>query len=266
MESSGAPSHQTVVRISWGQTHWDLTLWALLRVGTAASLRLRRSRPPAQGCGRQTATLGPHPSTRFNPDGVAAHPSFSHSSRPEPLRGSMVPPPIPRVGLIPFGRPWAGGRKPFGLRGRPPFHRLPRGGRGGRGGALNDSTRQHGPAHHTHGGSEPEVVFFGHNQSAGGGRQTVVRISRGQIHWDRTLWALLSVGTAASLRLRRSRPPAQGCGRQTATLGPHPSTRFNPNGVAAHPSFSHSSRPEPLRGSMVPPPIPRRGRLGTDKL
>jgi hypothetical protein len=119
---------QTVVRISWGQTHWDLTLWALLRVGTAASLRLRRSRPPAQGCGRQTATLGPHPTTRFNPNGVAAHPSFSHLSRPEPLRGSMVPPPIPRVGLIPFGRPWAGGRKPFGLRGRPPFHRLPRGG------------------------------------------------------------------------------------------------------------------------------------------
>jgi hypothetical protein len=149
MESSGAPSHQTVVRISWGQTHWDLTLWALLRVGTAASLRLRRSRPPAQGCGRQTATLGPHPSTRFNPDGVAAHPSFSHSSRPEPLRGSMVPPPIPRVGLIPFGRPWAGGRKPFGLRGRPPFHRLPRGGWGG---ALNGSARQHGPAHHPHGG------------------------------------------------------------------------------------------------------------------
>ena len=37
---------------------------------------------------------------------------------------------IPRVGLIPFGRPWAGGRKPFGLGGRPPFRHLPRGGWG----------------------------------------------------------------------------------------------------------------------------------------
>ena len=103
---------------------------ALLLVVTAASLRLRRSRPPAQGCGRQTATLGPHPTKPFNPNGVAPHTPFSHPSRPEPLCGSIVTPHIPRVGLIPFGRPWAGGRKPFGLGGRPPFRHLPRGGWG----------------------------------------------------------------------------------------------------------------------------------------
>jgi hypothetical protein len=102
----------------------------VLRVGKAASQRLRRSRPPAQGCGRQTATLGPYPTKRFNPNGVAPHTPFSHPSRPEPPCGSIVTPLTPRVGLIPFGRPWAGGRKPFGLGGRPPFRNLPRGGWG----------------------------------------------------------------------------------------------------------------------------------------
>jgi hypothetical protein len=118
-------SHRVFLRFSL-----SLSLLALLLVVTAASLRLRRSRPPAQGCGRQTATLGPHPTKPFNPNGVASHAPFSHPSRPEPLCGSIVTPLIPRVGLIPFGRPWAGGPKPFGLGGRPPFRHLPRGGWG----------------------------------------------------------------------------------------------------------------------------------------
>ncbi len=96
------------------------------RTHRSASLRPRRSRPPAQGCGRKNATLGPCPAKQFNPNGVAPHTPFSHPSRPEPLCGSIATPPIPRVGLSPFGQPWAGGRKPFGLGGRAPVLSIPR--------------------------------------------------------------------------------------------------------------------------------------------
>jgi hypothetical protein len=158
------------------------------------------------------------PAKRFNPDGVAPQTRFSPPSRPEPLCGSIVTPPVPRVGLIPFGRPWAGGRKPFGLGGgRSPGSALgwfvsPRWGRESSG----DHRRPFMGARIDHRPLHREIRDRQTDSSGGAKRQRLCT----------------PLSEAASGRLRRSRPPAQGCGRQTATLGPNvPRNGSTPTGL-----------------------------------
>ena len=55
------------------------------------------------------------PTIRFNRNAVARCAMFAAPNRAEPRCGSILCPLIPKVGLIVFGQPWAGGRKPVGL-------------------------------------------------------------------------------------------------------------------------------------------------------
>ena len=57
----------------------------------------------------------PVPPTRINPNGVAPRTMCDSPVRTEPRCGSVFPAPIPRVGLIAFGQPWAGGRNAVGV-------------------------------------------------------------------------------------------------------------------------------------------------------
>ena len=120
----------------WGQTTWDLSAFFRGFLNSCPDWlfsALAQPLPYAYGVPvlqprvavPRPLPWGPRPAKRFNPNGVAPHTPFSHPPRPEPLCGSIVAPLIPRVGLIPFGRPWAGGRKPFGLGGRAPIRSLP---------------------------------------------------------------------------------------------------------------------------------------------
>jgi hypothetical protein len=69
--------------------------------------------PPAQGCAAG-ATLG-HPSRCIQPQRALRPRSVFHSTLGGTTLRFRDAYRIPRVGLIPFGQPWAGGRKPVGL-------------------------------------------------------------------------------------------------------------------------------------------------------
>jgi hypothetical protein len=176
------------------------------------------------------------PAKRFNPNGVAPQTPFPPPSRPEPLCGSIVTPPVPRVGLIPFGRPWAGGRKPFGLGGgdHPGLcHGLVYFAPLGLGIVRRPSQAVYGSSHRSQAPpSGDSRGDWGHTNRLGnpGLGPILPACSRGD-GWD-----------APSGRLRRSSPPAQGCGRQTATLGPNvPRNGSTPTGL--HPKRGSRLRP-----------------------
>jgi hypothetical protein len=128
--------------ICWGQTNWDLTAFScgflncrpyLLLYALAQPLPNAYGVPVLQP---KVAVARPLPWEHIprnvsTPTGL--RPIRRSPIRPGRNRFAVQSLLTPRVGLIPFGRPWAGGRKPFGLGGRPPFRHLPRGGWGAAG-------------------------------------------------------------------------------------------------------------------------------------
>jgi len=61
---------------------------------------------------RYPATPAPH---EFRPQRGCAPCDVFPTNRTEPHCGSIPPPSIPKVGLIAFDQPWAGGRNPVGI-------------------------------------------------------------------------------------------------------------------------------------------------------
>ena len=70
------------------------------------------SSPGLPSSDRYPGTPSPAHSNR---NAVAPRATPDPPQRAEPRCGSIYLPPIPRVGLIAFGQPWAGGRNPFGI-------------------------------------------------------------------------------------------------------------------------------------------------------